>query len=89
MAPAMAAAWAMESSPAWLDEAGGGGGGAPPSGGGGGGGAELLLSSHRVVFVLLFRKENCEGEIPIPVAVVVGLDPLVPMMNDYLCVLLE
>ena len=85
MAGAAAAARAMESS-ASADGGGGGGddvddGALPPGGGGGGGGA---LSSHRVVFVdaIVCRKENCDGDIPVDVfdEVVVGLDPLVPMI---------
>lgn len=87
MAPAAAAALAIESLSAWLEDGGGGGasastggggGGALPPGGGGGGGG--LLSSHRVV--LVWREENSEGEIPD--VVVVGLDPLAPMANIVL-----
>ena len=48
---------------------------------GGGGGGELL--SHFVELVA--KKENCDGEIP-DVVVVVGLDPVAPILYDVLCI---
>ena len=71
-APAAWAALAMASS-----SAGGGGGASAPPPGGGGGGGELL--SHLVELVA--KKENWEGEIP-AVVVVVGLDPVAPILYD-------